>query len=267
MTSTNYLVLVTKFINKNLPTALTVGGTTVLVGAAVVAVKATPKAIALKEAAEDKKELDRLDGLTDEKELTKFEEAKAVVPAYLPAIAIGSLGIVMIFTANHINLKRIAAVAGAYSITSNNFKEYKAKVEEMVGSKKAEQIKQNIMSDYVQQNPPIESQIIDTGKGKTLFLDRFSGQYFYSDADYITKVENLLNQGLLMNGTVPLSEYYRLMNFKNPPSIAEYVGWDYNYDQAIVHLERVAYFCEEKGYHITAIEPNVDLRDLYKTWY
>lgn len=267
MTDTKLITKVTASFNRNAPTILTITGVSALIFAGVVGCKMTPKAIALKQEAEDDLELKRLDGETTKKELTKFEVIKTMAPAYLPAIALGFTGAMLIFAANHINLKRVAAVAGAYSITANNFKEYKAKVEEMVGSKKAEQIKQNIVSDYVQEHPPMETKIIETGHGKTLFLDKFSGQYFYSDADYIVHVENLLNQGLMQNGSVPLSEYYRLMGFANTPSIADYVGWDYNIDGEIVQLEKVSHYCEEKGYHITAISPNINLRDFYKTWY
>lgn len=267
MTDASLLTQTTRFINKNLPTGLTIAGVSALIFAGYLGCKATPKAIAMKESAEDKKEIDRIDGLTEEKELTRFEVVKAMAPAYLPAIALGFTGALLIFAANHINIKRIAAVAGAYSITASNFKEYKTKVEEMVGSKKAEQIKQNIVADYVQQNPPVESKILNTGKGSTLFLDKFSGQYFYSDSDYISKVENSMNQDLLLNGMVPLAEYYRLMNFENSPTVAEYVGWDYNYDHEMVKLERVPYHYEEKDIYITAIEPNVNLREFYRTWY
>lgn len=268
MTDTSFLTKVSTGFNRNAPTILTITGVSALIAAGVLGCKATPKAIALKEAAEEELLSDQLDGEdTEKKEMTKFELVKTMAPAYLPAIALGFTGTLLIFAANHINLKRVAAVAGVYSVTANNFKEYKAKVEEMVGSKKAEQIKQNIVSDYVQEHPPVESKIVETGHGKTLFLDKFSGQYFYSDADFITHVENLLNQGLMQNGSVPLSEYYRLMGFANTPSIADYVGWDYNIDGEIVQLEKVSHYCEEKGYHITAISPNINLRDFYKTWY
>ena len=83
---------------------------------------------------------------------------------YVPTAIMGGLTIACIIGANSINLRRNAALAGAYSLTEAALKEYQAKVIETIGDKKEQAIRDDIAKDRVKEHPLGEREVIITGK-------------------------------------------------------------------------------------------------------
>ena len=118
------------FLKRNAPTILTCMGGVGVVATTVMAVKATPKALTLlEEAKEEKGEV-----------LTELEVVKTIAPCYIPTILMGAATISCIFGANILNKRQQASLASAYALLSTSYKEYKDKVEEMMGEGANEQI-------------------------------------------------------------------------------------------------------------------------------
>lgn len=82
---------------------------------AVMAVKATPKALRLIEEAEKEKG----------KKLTKTETVKVAWTPYIPTVLVGASTIACIFGANVLNKRRQAALMSAYALLDSSYKEYK----------------------------------------------------------------------------------------------------------------------------------------------
>lgn len=208
------------YVGKNSPTILTglaVGG---LITTTVMAVKATPKALDLLDQAENEKWDSDPDNFTD---LTKQEQVKAVWKCYIPAAVMGGATVACIIGANKINQRRLAALAGLYSLTETTLKEYQKKVVETIGEESAKKIKDEISQDKINANPSSNNQIFVTGNGKVKCYDEWSGRYFDSSVDEMNRVQNELNRDLLLDW-VSLNDVYYALGQK-PIRGGEEVGW------------------------------------------
>ena len=134
------------------------------------------------------------DAWADVEPLTKLEVIKIAWRPYVPAAAICLATIGCIIGANHISLRRNAALASLYGITEAAFKEYRTKVVETIGQNKELKVRDEISADRVKKNPVGTNEIIFTGKGEVLCYDSLSGRYFKSDIEQIRRTVNELNK-------------------------------------------------------------------------
>lgn len=202
---------------KRSPEILIALGVTGMISSAVMAVRATPKALELIEEEkerltellyEDAYELDELDECTPITRLEPLDVVRVTWKCYLPAIITGSVSVACIIGANSVNAKRNAALATAYTLSETAFKEYKDKVVETIGEKKEEAVRDKVAKERVEKNPVKNNEVHITGKGETLCYDVISGRYFKSDSDKIRRIENSLNKRLRSEMYISLNEFY-----------------------------------------------------------
>lgn len=212
-----------KTLSKNSPTILTgiaIAGTFTT---AVLAVKATPRALQLLEDEEV-----RLDD-----NLTVKDKIRVCWRLYLPATGVGLATAGCIVAANTVNLRRNAALAGLYSITETAFKEYQNKVVETIGSNKERKVRDEVNQDRLDRNPSGANQIFITGKGKVLCYDKLCDRYFESDHETIRKAVNDINLELRDSMFVELNDLYYAIGLA-PTGLGSKVGWeiDHGYCEA-----------------------------------
>lgn len=201
-------------ISKNSPTILTslaVGG---LISTAILAGKATPKAILLLE-----EERERIGSLS------RRDIIRVSWKVYLPAIGMATATIFCIIQANSINMRRNAALASIYTITDTAFREYQAKIVETIGKNKERSVRDEIASDCLKKNPPGPNEIIVlTDKGCVLCYDTLSGRYFKSSIEHIRQIVNALNKQLMNEMYISLNEFYSELGLA-PTKIGDDIGW------------------------------------------
>lgn len=209
---------VTDTLTKYSPEILTGLGVAGMIGCTILAVKATPKAIKL---IDDKKKEKGVE------KLTPVETVKAAWKPYIPAMAVGVTSAACIIGASATNYRRNAALTAAYTLSETAFTEYREKVIETIGEEKEKEVKSKIAKDRVEKNPVSHNTVIVTGSGNTLCLDETSGRYFYSDKNYIEKVQNTLNQRMLFDicGYVSLNEFYDELDIDHL-DIGDKIGWN-----------------------------------------
>lgn len=190
---------------KNSPTILTGVSVAGLVTTAILAVKATPKALLILE-----DEVARLDDeyTVELPVLSKKEIIKLTYKCYIPAVVVGGVAIACIIGSNTINLRRNAALSSVYALTETAFKQYQAKVVETIGKEKAREIKDEVVKDKLRNNAIKDNEIIYTGNGETLCFDVMSGRYFKSDRETIREAINNMNVRLRSEMTISLNELY-----------------------------------------------------------
>lgn len=235
-------------VQKHSPEILTGLGIAGMITAAIMAVKATPKAmILIKEKKEQKyKECEPildysipLEGL-DENELmhlyklTPIEIIKSTFVCYIPAVVTGFISILCLIGANSVNAKRNAALATVYTISETALKEYQGKVIEAIGEKKEQAIKDMVAKDKIDKAPVSSKEVIVTEKGNTLCYDAVSGRYFKSDIDKIKKVENELNRRMLDEMYISLNDFYYELGLTNT-RLGDELGW--NIDKGFIDLQ------------------------------
>ena len=196
------------FLKRNSSTILTCLGGIGVVATSVMAVKATPKAMKLLEQAKEEKGED----------LTKMEVVRVAGPAYIPSIVTGASTIACIFGANALNKRQQAALASAYALLNNSYKEYKKKVEELYGEAADVRVREEIAKDKY------EEEEITVEEGKQLFYDDFSQRYFESTMADVIRAEYEINKKISNWGGASLNEFYEQLDIPQV-DYGEFLGW------------------------------------------
>lgn len=160
-------------------TILTIIGAIGVVGTAIIAAKAAPKALYLLEAAEEEKGED----------LTVIEKVKVAGPTYIPSVVTGAATIACIFSANVLNTRNQAALTSAYALLDNSYKEYKRKASELYGEDADKQITEAMVKDHYEE---IEDDI--PSGDKLLFWDYTTCRYFEA------RIEDVLQKVTMEDG-------------------------------------------------------------------
>ena len=210
-------------ISRNSPTILTVCAVGGLVTTTILAVKATPKALALIEGEENYRKL-TIGGIENDP-IKPLDLLRITWKCYIPAAAVGITSIACIIGANHISLRRTAALASVYSLTEAAFKEYQAKVADTIGRNKELKVRDEIAGDHIKKNPPGTNEVIFTGKGEVLCYDSLSGRYFRSDIEQIRRAVNDLNKEFLTDMWMSVNDLYYALGLAGT-KLGEQAGWD-----------------------------------------
>lgn len=241
---------------KHSPAILTGIGITGMITTAVLAVKATPKAL---DVIADIKERH---GEDTEKKVVAKELIAKVTPLYAPAVAIGVASAACLIGANSIHSKRNAVLAAAYTLSDTAYREYREKVVETMGKKKDKAIKDEIAKDKLAADPVQNHEVIVTKNGTTLCYDGMFGRYFISDKETILRAITRINRNIVTDMYASLNDFYDELDIP-PVKIGDYLGWniddgeidvDFNYDSA------------EDGRPCLVITYNVAPKDKYSSF-
>lgn len=214
------------------PTMLSCFSAAGVVATVVLAVRATPKALRLIEAAEDHRHDDDPDFTGSP--LTPMEVVKTTWKCYIPAAAMGAATIFCIFGANALNRKQQASLMSAYALVSRQFRDYKGKVKELYGKEAHERIMQSLAVEKAQKTHLIAPNIVNTSsldfKGadeeERLFYDIFSDRYFQSTISRVLQAEYHVNRNFaLMGGFVPLNQFYEFLGIEPKKEFSEFGWW------------------------------------------
>lgn len=229
---------VTKLLNtakrtmkKRSPEILTGIGIAGMISTVVLAVKATPKAMELIEEEKRVKINAQVDEGKDWEDevvinLTALETVKTAWKPYVPAALTGVASIACLIGANSVHVRRNAALATAYQLSTTALSEYREKVVETIGEKKETTVRDKVAKKKVEENPPETSTIIMTGKGNTLIYDSHSDRYFRSDIDKVRNAVLDLNERMV-NGNemyISLNDFYDEIGLKHT-EIGDSIGW------------------------------------------
>lgn len=237
-----------RFLRRNASTILTIFGIGGVAATAVLAVKATPKALMMLEQSKADKGED----------LTVIEKVKTTGPVYIPAIAVGLSTMACIFGANILNKHHQAALMSAYAMIDSVYKEYKNKVVELHGEEAEARVRHEIAAGKYKA-------VIPVSPDKELFFDYFSMQYFESTEKDVLIAEGRFNRNYLESGYASLNELYDTLGIPRVDYGYE-LGWSqeasgafYGYSTIEFEHEKVVTDC---GLEITIIsmshEPTAD---------
>jgi hypothetical protein len=163
--------------------------------------------------------------------LTTKEKIKLVWPQYIPP-AIAVVGTVAcIVTANSISASRMAGLAAAYKLSEKQYKEYEDKIKEKLGLKEAEEIRHEINQDEIDRTyREVHGDSVGLGRpslgvgGNTLFYEKWTGRYFWSDMETVKGAMNTLNYRMMTDHYATLSDFYDEIGLKNTQFSGE-MGW------------------------------------------
>lgn len=238
-------------LTKRSPEILTGVGIAGMITTTVLAVKATPKALMLIEdekRAQNRRFMEKAEKSGDKchpqiNKLKPTETIKVVWRCYIPAAITCTVSIACLIGASSVHLRRNAALATAYQLSTTALTEYKDKVTEVLGERKEHDIREKIAEDKVKSNPVSKNEVIVTGGGDTLCFDALGGRYFKSSIDKIRKAENELNRMMLRDMYVSLNEFYDELGLSHT-KLGDELGW--NLDDGLIELEFSSQLAEDE---------------------
>lgn len=221
-------------VSRHSPEILTGIGIAGFVATAIMAVKATPKALRSLEEAKAEKGADE--------KFTVVDTVKATWKPYIPAVVTGATSAACLIGASSVNARRNAALMTAYNVTRTALTEYKDKVVETIGEKKEQVIRESIAKDKIENDPVHSSEVIVTERGNTLCYDAVFGRYFRSDIDTIKRAINSINRKIVTCDYVSLNEFYDEIGLP-PVDIGHKLGW--NIDDGEIEIDFSSQLAED----------------------
>jgi hypothetical protein len=151
---------------------------------------------------------------------TKFKWA---APAFFPAAGSAALTISAIVLSNRIGVRRTAALAAAYAVSESALSEYKEKVVEKIGKKKAREVTDQIAQEKIK---GVNSSVAIVGEGEILCFDTYTMKPFVSTVERVRRVENDLREILLNPGeTINCSDWLKGIGLRPTPYSDDF-GWN-----------------------------------------
>lgn len=300
MSITTAFLKAQKFVVKNAPTILAIAGTIGAAASVGFAVKGTLKAheeldkyekkakgesyYKYKEAANLKEEgmsdtdickklnvkvvnteeeaNEYVENLLEKPEINSKEKFFIYLKSYAPTGIFLALSATCILLGNHISAKRLLQVSGALALSKKSLEDYKDKVAEMIGEKKAEDIDDAVTQEKVLNNPPTAANTIIPTMGNmpdlSLWYDDDSDRYFYSNIDYIRKAEIEAQRMLEKNGSLTRNDVYGILGIKEIP-LADGCTWIWDPDDSGVRNQvilKTGAVLDDKGNPVGTLKMN-----------
>jgi len=159
--------------------------------------------------------------------LDSVDKVKLTWPLFIPAVASGVTTMSAIVFSYRISASRSAVLAAAYGMSEKAFSEYKEKVLEQVTPKKANDIRDAVDQQKIEDNPPPTSTTFVIGENEVLCLDSFSGRYFKSNPAKIDRAANEMNAEIGNNHVARLSSFYNKIGLGDADAFGDFI-WDMN---------------------------------------
>lgn len=141
---------------------------------------------------------------------------------YIPAAVSGGVTVSAIIVGTAVGTRRTAALAAAYSLSTNAFTEYRDKVREEIGERKEHLLNAQTAQDELVRNPPSGNIIVSSGQ--VMCYERFTGRYFESSMEALRRAENKINAKLNREMYAYLSDFYDLVGLDDT-SASQNLGW------------------------------------------
>lgn len=227
--------VVTLFASEHRTSLMVGGGIAGMVIAGITAVRVTPKASMLLEERRCSKHDAYLENTEANPQLTIKDYIQVTWKYYLPPIALATVSAGAIIFAHKVDRKENAALAAAYAISESRLKEYSEKVLETVGEKKEKEVRNAIDKDRVNNNQPVDSEIISTRQGDTLCMDAWNGRYFYSDIEVLRRAAVDLSRAVLNDETVTLNDFYDRIDLPQTKN-GDFFAWEIGNHHEMIEL-------------------------------
>ena len=246
------------FCNENGMNILTGLGVVGVATTAVLAAKATPKALELLQ------EKDEYKQEAYGEPLTRFEKVLAMAPAYIPAVLTGLATVSCIVGMNRVSYTKQASLISAYTYLNSSYEEYRRKVKEVFGEEGEAKVRAELGREielYEKYGSLHEPR---------LFYDEISNRYFEMSMYEMKEAEYNMNRMFNFLGALKLNEVYEFFNL-GPTEYGESVGWAALRDWEVIGYSWIEATFDEitthDGLQAFAIRFNMQPTKDYLQWY
>lgn len=190
-------------LKKESPMILGILGATGVVLTAISVAKATPKAEKALEGIED---------------APTIEKAKIVAPIYAKSALIGTATIACIVGSTILNGKQRMAVASAYMMLDQTYKQYKDKVDDIFGEGSSRNVERELTKEKLKSLP--SPKYDDT----VIFYEKHRDEFFERNIQEVQEAMYQLNRKFAMEGEASLNDLYDFLNLDHIKEGDE-LGW------------------------------------------
>lgn len=210
---------------------LTAVGITGMFVGTVLAVRATPKAVEAKKAAEEKKG----------EKLSVGETIKTCWKFYIPTALASVGGAAAVIGSDISDASEKVGLTSALLMSETARTKLEEKAVEVIGEKKVQQIHDEVNKDLMLTNPASKNTVVITSKGNTLIMDSISRQYFRADIDWIKKQVAEFNLCLTNwrrgDGKLSVNDWFDMINLRHmDDSVGGRMGWDSEHDYLDIYF-------------------------------
>lgn len=138
------------------------------------------------------------------------EKLRLTWKGYIPPVLAGVVTAGCIIGAVKIGNRRTAAITAAYSLSEKAFAEYKDKVTEKIGERKAQQVRDEVAQEKVTATAP-GREIVLMGSGPVPCCELHSNRYFYAEMETLNRARNEINDRILREDYATLAEFHTLV--------------------------------------------------------
>lgn len=208
------------YLKRSSPTILTCVGAIGVVATAVMAVKATPKALRI---IEENTGYDN-DGFMFSP--SKKEIIQLTWQCYIPAALVGLSTISCIFGANILNKHNQTSLVSAYALLNKSYRQYREAANSVYGEDADSKIKVQMAKDtYVSADGySVYSSDLDQESEKILCYDLYSQRYFISTMASVLNAQYHLNRNFSLRGDVSVNEFYEFLGI-DKINCGDEIGW------------------------------------------
>lgn len=170
------------------------------------------------------------------KEIT-IETIKKMAPVVAPPILAGASTIIAVVAGYKSASTQIATLSALYSMSEKALSDQLEKTKEIVGPKKAQEIKDSVAADKVKNNPIENSdKVFRTGNGETPCYDPKTDRYFYSSPESIKAAANRINLRMMEEYYISLNEFYDELGLPDT-ELGEMVG--FNVEDGLIDIDNL----------------------------
>ena len=210
-------------LRRSSPTILTALGIVGVVGTAVMAVRATPKALRLIKAKKDELETDKL---------TPMELIQTTWRCYIPSALIGVGTVTCIIGIGVMDKRNQAALTSAYAMLNESYKQYRQVAKKVYGEDADNKIHAEMAKDAMVASYDWGYQVynmdMDPESEQLLFYDLTSKRYFTTTMAAVLNAQYHVNRNLAIRGDCSLNEYLSFLGIDGVAKGDE-IGWEINH--------------------------------------
>lgn len=193
-------------IRKHMPAVLTYAGVCGVVGTAIMAVKATPKALKI---IEQEKMYRSYEG---DNKPTKKEIVALTWKCYIPSIALGLSTIACIISIHTLDKRNQASLTSAYAMLNEAYKQYRDAAKVVYGEDADSKIQAEIAKDVFISADGIGIYSSDLDPSENILCyDSYSKRYFESTMAAVLNAEYHINRNLQLRGYSTINEFYEFL--------------------------------------------------------
>ena len=156
-------------------------------------------------------------------DLDKEEKIKVYAKSYAGAAICGAGTIACILGANHVHLRKEAALAGVAALWKTDLTKLDEKVKEKFGLDKAKEIHHEIIKDKMKENLPMQMPVPD---GQILVYEPYTDQYINTSREKIANAMYKANEKLAKEFDVRLNYIIGLLGGTMTKE-GDLIGWNW----------------------------------------